>query len=534
MKNYSKRRVLLFAVVSFILLVSDMAFIVINYWSAKSALNTSLTHRSKEQLQTIDIALGMTLRNMLQLATHISHDKKLNQWFLQGKTAVENGSSQSAAAAAIRQKMLAEIKPGWDEMTRLFDVRQLHYHLGPGSLSFLRVHRPEKFGDRMDDVRYTIVDTNDDKKARTGFETGRVYSGLRGVVPLWTMDLDTQEQVYVGALEVGTSYAALLKLIDNTIGIGSAVLLTRQHVVDNMWPDFVLKRFSDVLAICDCYIESTSRSMKEAKVMATALSSMEKGFAATASQLIQIEQQYYSLYYQPLRDYRALNNPQLPAVGVTLIWDDVTDEVKEFHQNIFINIIWAILGFLLVELVLFFALKFEMKMRRMERLVAIDSLTKIFNRRDFEKRIENETRRAMRNESALSVIMCDIDYFKQFNDCYGHLQGDVCLRAVAKVLKTSLHRAADYVARYGGEEFVLVLPDTGLDEAKKIAEKLRLAVMQLGIEHAGSKVNSAVTVSLGVAGVAHMRKKSRHINLVREADKCLYQAKEKGRNCVVG
>ncbi|NOR81420.1 MAG: hypothetical protein GQ529_11415, partial [Methyloprofundus sp.] len=340
MTKYSKRRLILFAAVSFILLIFDIAFIAINYWSAKSALNTSLTHRSKEQVQTIDIALGMTLRNMLQLATHISHDKDLNQWFFQGKKAVENEGPQSTAAIAIRQKMLTKIKPGWDEMTRLFDVRQLHYHLGPGSLSFLRVHRPEKFGDRMDDVRYTIVDTNREKKARTGFETGRVYSGLRGVVPLWAINPETQEQVYVGALEVGTSYAALLKLIDNTIGIGSAVLLTRQHVIDNMWPDFVLKRFSEVLAVCDCYIESTSRSTEETRIMATALSNVEEGFLATKSQLIQIDQKYFSVYYKPLRDYRALNNSALPAVGLTLIWDDVTGEINKFHQNIFINITW--------------------------------------------------------------------------------------------------------------------------------------------------------------------------------------------------
>lgn len=524
---------MLFVVVSFILLMSDIAFIAINYWSAKSALNTSLTHRSKEQLQTIDIALGMTLRNMLQLATHISHDKELNQWFLQGKNAVEKEGSQGVEAIAIRQKMLTKIKPGWDEMTQLFDVRQLHYHLGPGSLSFLRVHRPEKFGDRMDDVRYTIVDTNREKTARTGFETGRVYSGLRGVVPIWGTAPDTQEQVYVGALEVGTSYSALLKLIDNTIGIGSAVLLTRPHVISNMWPDFVLKRFSDALAVCDCYIESTSRSAEETRIIATALSVIEEGFVATKSQLVQIGQQYFSVYYKPLRDYRALNNPAIPVVGLTLIWDDVTDEINKFHQNILVNITWAVLGFLIVELVLFFALRQEMKIRRMERLVVIDSLTKIYNRRDFEKRIEIETRRAMRNKTALSVIMCDIDYFKQFNDHYGHLQGDVCLSAVAEVLKTSLNRASDYVARYGGEEFVVILPGTALDKAVHIAEKLRLAVMQLEIEHVDSEVSTVVTVSLGVANMLFLEKESHHISLVREADKCLYQAKEMGRNCVV-
>ncbi|NOR79310.1 MAG: diguanylate cyclase, partial [Methyloprofundus sp.] len=100
-------------------------------------------------------------------------------------------------------------------------------------------------------------------------------------------------------------------------------------------------------------------------------------------------------------------------------------------------------------------------------------------------------------------------------------------------LKKSLNRASDYVARYGGEEFVVILPDTELDKAAHIAEKLRLAVMQLEIEHVDSKVSAVVTVSLGVADMVFLKNESHNISLVREADKCLYQAKEKGRNCVV-
>jgi diguanylate cyclase (GGDEF)-like protein len=531
MQKNGKSRRTLFIVVSVILIISDGLFIAINYWSAKNALTTSLMHRSEEQMQAVDIAVGMTLGNMLQLATLFSHDKELSQWFLEGKTAAAKQGMQSAAVMAVRKKMLARIKPGWDKMTAKFDVRQFHYHFGPGSLSFLRVHKPDKFGDRMDEVRYTIVDTNREQQERVGFETGRVYSGLRGVVPVWAVDVETNEDVYIGALEIGTSYAALLELIDETIGIGTAVLLTHEHVVRNMWPASVQKRLGEVIAACNCYIEAASRSFSEVRKVVA----VNGGVFATgaASRMFVMDGVYYSVYSKPLRDYHGMQNRQLPAVGWTLIWDDVTDEVREFHQGFILNIFYAVLGFLVVELTLIFALKVERKMRRIEELVALDGLTNIPNRRDFEQRMQDEMRRGMRNNSSLAVVMCDIDYFKQYNDYYGHLQGDDCLRSVARILKNSLNRTSDYVARYGGEEFVLVLPDVNLRQAEQIAEKVRLAVQNEAIEHHDSRVSSVITMSFGVACVQLLNKASSEVNIVREADKCLYQAKENGRNCVM-
>jgi len=531
MKQNGRHRRLLFICVSLILIISDGLFIGINYWSAQTALSTSLTHRSAEQMQTVDIAVGMTLRNMLQLATHFAHNQQLNRLFLEGKKAVAKYGMRSAEVMAVRAQMLQVIKPGWDDMIAQFDVRQLHYHLGPGSLSFLRVHKPDKFGDRMDDVRYTIVDTNREQRARMGFETGRVYSGLRGVVPINAMDSERHQRVYVGALEVGTSYVSLLKLVDRVTGVGGAVLLSKEHVVRNMWPASIKRRFGRVIAACDCYIEAASRPV--AAVLHVLAHSAPINKHAPESQLIRQGKRYFSVYSKPLRDYRGLQNPQLPAVGWTLIWDDVTEEVHKFYQGVILNIFYAILGFIVVEMTLIIALKVDRKMRRMEKLVALDGLTNIPNRRDFEQRIQEEMRRARRDNASLSVVMCDIDYFKQYNDYYGHMQGDDCLRSVAQALKKSLNRASDYVARYGGEEFVLILPNTELAQARKIAEKVRLAVRNLAIAHHKSQVAPVVTMSFGVACVQLSNNGQCDINVVREADKHLYQAKESGRDCVV-
>jgi len=530
-KRNKWQRILLVLAVSSVIIISSAVLIGVNYIGAKQALDASLMRRAKDHMQGIDIALAMTKRNMLQLATHFSENAFLNELFLEGKKAVEAEDSKSLAAAKIRKKMLNSVKPGWDAMTAEFDVRQLHYHLGPGSLSFLRVHKPSKFGDRMDEIRYTVVDTNAEKIARTGFETGRVYSGIRAVVPIFVDDPEIEQNVYVGALEVGTSYAAILTNIDKIQGIGSAVLLTKAHTEKNMWPDAIQKKMGHIIQGCECFIEASSRSIAETKNMLLATIAEELVVGSNKLKIIEQAEKYYILYSEPLRDYRGALNADLPDAGVTLIWDDITDEINQFNEDVKLSILYGVLGFLMIEIVLFFALRVERKFHEIGDLVGLDGLTNIPNRRDFELTLANEMNRAKRYKQPLSVVMCDVDYFKLFNDCYGHVEGDECLRMVATALDNSLKRGGDYVARYGGEEFIIILPNTTAEQAVKITEKARLAVMNLAIEHQDSKVNSVVTMSFGIASVSLAEKDK--VDIVSIADEYLYLAKEQGRNRVV-
>ena len=161
----------------------------------------------------------------------------------------------------------------------------------------------------------------------------------------------------------------------------------------------------------------------------------------------------------------------------------------------------------------------------------IDGLTQIANRRSFDQALEIETKRARRSGSYLSVLMVDIDYFKKYNDTYGHLEGDECLRKVARAMKTSLNRPGDMVARWGGEEFAILLPDTDKKSAIFIAEKLRKAVLDLAIVHETSLVEKVVTVSIGVA-TSDPADHSSYEKLLEQSDNALYKAKETGRNRV--
>lgn len=169
----------------------------------------------------------------------------------------------------------------------------------------------------------------------------------------------------------------------------------------------------------------------------------------------------------------------------------------------------------------------------MRQLAFLDGLTGVYNRRYFDQQFGVEMARAKRNATPLSLIMLDIDYFKRFNDQYGHQAGDECLRQVATALKACLRRPADLLARYGGEEFVCILPETDLESAMDLAKLMEQRVRALQIAHGGSEITGIVTISLGVAGLPSESRASEH-ELLEQADQQLYKAKDAGRSQVCG
>ncbi|MBV9221666.1 MAG: PAS domain S-box protein [Methylobacteriaceae bacterium] len=170
--------------------------------------------------------------------------------------------------------------------------------------------------------------------------------------------------------------------------------------------------------------------------------------------------------------------------------------------------------------------------RRLEALAAQDSLTSLANRRSFDEALEIEHRRAMREAAHLGLIMLDVDNFKAFNDVYGHPAGDECLRAVSRAVRSALRRPGDLAARYGGEELVVLLPNTDEAGAALIAQRIRLAVRAMRLEHrTGAK--RIVTVSAGVASMIPTQPTDSPDALLRSADLALYVAKRSGRDAVV-
>ncbi|PJZ64731.1 diguanylate cyclase [Leptospira wolffii] len=166
------------------------------------------------------------------------------------------------------------------------------------------------------------------------------------------------------------------------------------------------------------------------------------------------------------------------------------------------------------------------------RVSRTDGLSGIWNRRFFDEILEVEWKRSSRGSKPISLLLLDIDYFKKYNDTYGHQAGDECIRKVAGVLKDTARRAGDFPARYGGEEFAIILPETDAEKAIVVAETIRARVQDLKISHDASDVSPFVSVSIGISSKVP-DKKSNHLDkLLEESDKALYRSKESGRNKV--
>ena len=187
--------------------------------------------------------------------------------------------------------------------------------------------------------------------------------------------------------------------------------------------------------------------------------------------------------------------------------------------------------FLLTMLLAFEKRKTQELNLKLKDISYIDGLTGVANRLKFEEFFTQEWNRAKRTKKPLSILMIDLDFFKNYNDLLGHLEGDNCLKEVASIMSKHVRSDMDLVARFGGEEFVVVLPETDLRSALKVAERIRKDVEELRIAHPASKASKYVTVSVGVASMIPAENLKKEV-LINMADKALYEAKGKGRNRV--
>jgi diguanylate cyclase (GGDEF)-like protein len=176
-------------------------------------------------------------------------------------------------------------------------------------------------------------------------------------------------------------------------------------------------------------------------------------------------------------------------------------------------------------------LELERANRKLREITNTDALTQLSNRRYFDAMIGKEIRRARRLSLPISLLMCDIDYFKRYNDTYGHLAGDECLRIVADTIKTCCNRASDFMARYGGEEFTIILPNTSAEDAVDHAEAIRRKLEEQSITHEKSSIKDIVSMSIGVVSVIPDRETTPDF-LISAADQALYDSKAAGRDQV--
>ena len=521
--RYSKKS---FLYLSAIILLLDICFVSLNYMNAQKTLHSDIQHHAEDHHRAFDVAIKMSYQSMLQLATFISQQEEWNQILLTGKKALEQTSnSNKIEAMQARQALLNTLQPAWEKMNQAFQVRQLHYHLAPDNMSFLRVHKPDLFGDKMEHLQCAVVDTNAERRPQFGFETGKIYSGLKGVAPIWAKDPESQQKVYVGAVEVGTSFDQMLPVLANNFDFDTAVFLSKPYLEARMQKEYLQARFNRY-PDAPYYLEASSTTTKITQQVFNQIT-INQSFNAPEAHVVQNGQKFLSSAYFPLYDYQGSKKADSTPAGFILIWSDVSDMVLAFRSTFAMNILYGILGFIIIELCLIWALRKEHQLVKAEHSATIDSLTGLFNRRYYDMIFQRELSRIERTKEPLSLIICDIDKFKNFNDFYGHTAGDDCLKRVAQTLEQQAKRSCDVVARYGGEEFAIILPSTDLEAAVIIAENMREAVFGLNMTMDQPLEKHPLTVSLGVACSHNLEP---GVSLFELADQHLYSAKSAGRN----
>lgn len=527
-KNFKVKPLL---IVSAFLILSDLLFIILNYYSTLDAIKSDTRRWGTEVQHVFSLSLDAKATGMQQLAFFVANIPNVQKIFNQAKMVREQFplEADNPELSALRSQLFEYVEPSWKLLSEQYDVRQLHFHFGPGSTSFLRVHRPEKYGDNMDEVRFTVVDANTYGKPTKGFETGKVYSGIRGVVPVRIKD-DNERYVQVGALEAGTSFTGMLRVLSSELDSSIAVLLSKKHVQENMWPDSVDKHFDKNRTIENFFIECyTDPKFKDLLSRDSVTKLLKEGKGS-----VYISGEYpLQICVFPLRDYRGSINTSLSDSGVIVVWRDASEKWALVKANLKQNIGFSLVALLFVEAALIFGWKLshrhlntviQKQTCTLRELTRRDVLTGLFNRRAIEEYLKEEMGRFARNGSPFSVVMLDVDHFKNVNDTYGHNAGDdVLVKLGAVVLK--IIRTTDRFGRWGGEEFMLLLPETQSEDASVLAERIRKQVAET--KHDNS---TPVTLSLGVA---EYKPDESLTMLLHRADSALYQAKEEGRNRVV-
>ena len=265
---------------------------------------------------------------MLLLANFVAADPEVQELFNYGRRMqeIEGDGRGGGETSRLRQALYERVAASWQRMQEAYKLRQLHFHLPPAT-SFLRVHAPQKFGDDLSGIRQIIVDANAQQQALSGFETGRIYSGIRGIVPVWYTRQDGSQK-HIGSLEAGTSVDALLHNLAASMESDLAILLNQRHVENAVWQDYQ----SAMAPGCECYFEGATSPqleqwMREGSIQMNTSSSAEPEVTRLVRQ-----GQHYAVIRFPIYDYQGAT--QQRAVGSVVAWHDVTDAWHEYRQDI--------------------------------------------------------------------------------------------------------------------------------------------------------------------------------------------------------
>jgi signal transduction histidine kinase/DNA-binding NarL/FixJ family response regulator len=356
--NTSSRR--LFLLLSAALFLTTLAFLGLHYQTDKQKLVASFQRDGERKQAAYELVYQSTLVNLMHIATLVSMDNLVHTSLVSanGTLRAEGGGRGGPRSAALREAIMKDVAPGWAVMARDFGARQMQFHFGPQITSFLRVHKPEHFGDDLAALRPIVADTFREAKARTGLEIGVHAVGLRAVLPVHANAVGAP----IGTLEVGASFQELFKTLDHQFDTGIAALLRHEKVTPIMAKTDVDNRYDALSQLCGCMVEAASRPIEA--VLTAYLRAQPQPAAHTTSKAetvwLQMGQEHMAVTRFGLADYQDLRDRTGRSAGAILLWHNVDAEVAAFQTHVRNNVAAALAVFLLLEVFLFFAVRAAM------------------------------------------------------------------------------------------------------------------------------------------------------------------------------
>lgn len=505
--NNITHRLRFYALITLLMLIFSSSILLILYYEKNQ-------HEIKENyITTLNNEFLITMENYSEMADlfyalHINN-RDIRKLFAQGvlaKTATQQD--------LYRQELYSRLKPMYEKLL-LYNFRQLHFHT-QANISFLRFHRPSKYGDDLTEIRHTVRFVNQERTFTSGFEEGRILNGYRFIYPL------SYKGNHTGSVEISVSMNTIIDKLKKVFTRETQFILLKRVVKAKVfeseqtnykewWIDnnYVL----DNAINGQCILKGTlnAKDIQKIREALAKYSPEGKPFCLQIS----INDTKNALIFLPVKNF--------DGIPVAYIFALAADE-KIKNQTIAFVIPFCSLVFLFISF-LIFIIYYHYNQQKIEDMVSHDYLTRVLTRRIIFKILDSEYKRYKRYKTPFSVLMIDIDHFKSINDQFNHATGDVVLTALAAVLKNGI-RSTDYIGRYGGEEFLIILSETTKEAAISAAELLRKRISSFDFHRVGT-----VTISCGVAIISDDFTSPKE--LVDNADKKLYQAKELGRNRVV-
>jgi diguanylate cyclase (GGDEF)-like protein len=499
-----------------ILLLVVIAVYSISIIVFETRYNERVSDHYEQEFQELDYQLD-SLVAIYQEFSDYFYDKLVdNEYVLSSMADAWHGDE--VERDQIRSDLYDYLEADYELMTE-YNFRQFHFHF-PDSTSFLRMHRPDTYGDSLIGVRNTVEYVNEYLVPVAGYEEGKIYNGYRYVYPL------LYNGEHVGSVEVSVSLSTVLEMLTELYAHSDYCFIISREVVEakvfdeeltNYATSYINDAFLYDIETQSCISERNLVSEDELETLFRSMNEDDKEAILTYDYYhFNVEQNdvLYEIILSPLENVEGNDVGYLISVS-----DDSRLDDLQYSNNINLIILSMLL---LIVFVLIFVIEYGRK--KLQVLSEVDRLTGIYNRRKFDKSLLSEMERSNRTRDKFSLIMFDIDHFKKVNDTYGHVRGDDVLKTLVTIVGEHI-RIVDTFARFGGEEFIIVLTNSDAETAYNKANEIRSLVEQHTFEIVGK-----ITIS---AGVCEYNNTYSFDDIIKYVDNALYEAKESGRNKVI-